>query len=116
MSLNLGIALIVTNSLLVSVSSVCFKLGANQISLKRPLSVVSNKWVLLGIALAPCTLILNVAAYRFGDVSALHPMLQLSLVWNVMLAVIIFKETIRAKTLVGTMLILSGAVFITFSP
>ncbi|MCB0197411.1 MAG: hypothetical protein KDJ65_36020 [Anaerolineae bacterium] len=116
MMLNWGIALIVVNSLLVSVSSVFFKLGAQQVSLKYPISMITNTWVLLGIALTPGTLILNVSAYRFGDVSALHPLLQLSLVWNMGLAIIIFKETVRAKTLLGTILILSGAIFITFGP
>jgi uncharacterized membrane protein len=114
-SVNPGFLLIALNSIVVSVSSVCFKLGATQTSITQPLTLIKNRWVILGVAFTPLTLILNVAAYRFGDVSALHPLLQLSLVWNVALAIVIFKEKINQKTLLGTALILSGAVFITLS-
>ena len=111
----IGVILVIINSILVSISSVCFKLASADIDLQRPLTVLTNKWVIFGLLTTPLILFFNVFSYRFGDISALHPILQLSLVWNAALAVLVFKEKLTPRTIIGTLLVLVGAVLITFS-
>ncbi len=111
----MGVLLITINSMLVSLSSVCFKLAAEEIDLARPLTVLRNKWVIFGLLLTPLILSLNILAYRFGDISALHPILQLSLIWNAFLAVIIFKEKLSRRTVIGTAMVFVGTILITLS-
>ena len=111
----IGVVMVVINSVLVSISSVCFKLAADQVDLKRPIVALTNKWIVIGLLMTPLILYLNVVAYRFGDISVLHPLLQLSLVWNAFLAIIVFKEKLTSRTIVGTILVLTGAVLITMS-
>ncbi|MEM7030889.1 MAG: DMT family transporter [Chloroflexota bacterium] len=115
MILNLGVLLILLNSLMVSLSAFFFKNASTEVTIRSPISMLKNGWIWIDICLAPLKLLLNVTAYQYGDISLLYPLLQLSLVWNAIMAVVIFKETISSQTLFGTMLIFSGAVFVSLS-
>jgi drug/metabolite transporter (DMT)-like permease len=114
--MNLGVLLTVLNSMIVSISSACMKQGSELVNLKQPLMILKNKWVLFSLSLSPCTFVLNVMAYHYADITVLHPLRQLSLIWNVILAMVLFNETISTRTMLGIVLIISGAIVITVNP
>lgn len=112
---NPGVWLMVLNSLVVAGSSACFKAGAGTLQLGQARAWWLNGWVWLGLALAPLTFVLNVTAYRYADISQLHPLMQLALIWSAIFGVALFGETLSRRTLLGTVLVLLGAVLITLS-
>ena len=70
-------------------------------------------WALiLGFALYACGALVMIIAYRYGNLSVLQPMLCLSYVFAIFIAVFILNEQITAMKLAGIIVVIFGVVMI----
>lgn len=67
-------------------------------------------WV--GIGIYVFATMLNVYAFRFGDLTILYPLSNLALVWNLMFASKIFGDRIGVRRVVATVIIVVGCVVV----
>jgi undecaprenyl phosphate-alpha-L-ara4N flippase subunit ArnE len=79
-----------------------WKMGAN------------GNWLILlaGFALYGIGALLMMVAYRFGNLSVLHPMLSMNYIFTIMIARFILGEDITLIKLAGTLIIIFGVVMI----
>ena len=56
--------------------------------------------------------ILMIVAFRFGDVSILHPMLSFGFIVSLFYGALILRETIRINNILGVGLIILGMFFL----
>ena len=98
-----GVSLMAFSALCVCLGQLMWKLSAN-----GSLGMLMGGFVLYGVgALA------MLYAYRFGKLSILQPVLSLSYVLSLLLAVLVLGETVGILKIVGTVAIIGGLVLIT---
>ena len=100
-------------SILTALSSTVFRLAAHQVSLSQPLSYLVNKFILIGLAISLFTFVLNITAYRYGDLSVLQPLFRVTIIWKLLIARFYFGEVITRKTVFSIGLILGSALLLT---
>ena len=70
-------------------------------------------WALvLGLVLYACGAVIMIVAYRFGNLSVLQPMLCLSYVFAIFIAVFILHEQVSPMKLIGIIVVIFGVVMI----
>jgi drug/metabolite transporter (DMT)-like permease len=108
------------NKLYIAIAGMAFAalLGAvAQILFKKSnpafnLSLLTNWWLIVGIALYGIGFIINLLAYRAGDASVLYPVIALSYFFVVVLAAVFLGEPLTTKKVVGSLLIVGGVSLI----
>lgn len=69
-------------------------------------------YFIIGFLLYFCGAVLMIVAFRFGDLSVLHPLLSFGYIFSLFLGSIFLAETITAPKVIGTCIIFIGAVLI----
>lgn len=65
-----------------------------------------------GIGVYVFATLLNVYAFRFGELTILYPLTNLSLVWNLMFAQRLFGDKIGSRRILATAMIFVGCVIV----
>lgn len=99
-----GILLILLSALFTSSGQLMWKLGTVHIFL-----------ILIGFVLYGIGALLMIGAFRFGEISVLHPMLSVSYILSLVLGAIVLKETITIHKIIGIVLIIIGMIFLGLS-
>lgn len=108
--MSLGAAgLMVACSVLVAVSAWLFKLASADVDLRRP-STLLDRRIALGMAAYALSFGLNVAAYRDGSLSALYPLLELSVLWAFLISTLVLGERATRRHVVGVLLMFAGCL------
>lgn len=95
--------------LLMLVSSICVCIG----QLLWKLSATKGILVMLvGFCFYGAGALVMIAAYKFGRLSVLQPMLSLNYVLSILLAAIVLKEEITLLKCIGVLVIIAGVVMI----
>lgn len=95
--------------ILMLLSSICVCIG----QLLWKLSSSGNVILLIsGFFFYGIGALIMIAAYRFGELSILQPMLSLNYVLSILLAVTILKEEITILKFIGVLVIIAGVVII----
>jgi undecaprenyl phosphate-alpha-L-ara4N flippase subunit ArnE len=97
-----GIALMAISALFVATGQLFWKLGA-----KQGLFFLSIGFVLYGLGA-----IILIIAFRFGDVSVLHPFLSLSYVFALYFGYTVLSEEISLNRGIGVFAIILGVTLI----
>ena len=97
-----GILLMLISSICVCVGQLLWKLSSEQ-------GIII---VLLGFCFYGIGALVMVAAYKFGKLSVLQPMLSLNYVLSIILAVVVLKEEITILKCIGVLVIITGVVLI----
>jgi len=84
-----------------------------QLAFKRATPPRTGRMVALGVVLYAMSVLLVIAAYRFGELTHLGPLLSLSVVWTVLLAVRFLGEEMWPRRWLGVMLIVAGSIAVT---
>ena len=92
------------SSLLVAIGQLLWKL-----------STLNQSYILLGLTLYGFALIFMNIAYKLSDVSKMHPILSLSIVFSLIISYILFSEIITATKIVGVLTICIGVFLLGFS-
>lgn len=67
---------------------------------------------LLGFALYGIGALLMIVAFRFGELSVLHPMLSIGFILSIFLGAVVLGEAITVKKIAGIMFIIVGMFFL----
>lgn len=104
--IQLGIILILIAATLSSLGQLAWKFGADASGV--------SAWVLylLGFLAAGAGMFVMMAAFRYGEVSILQPMMSLGFALSIFLGAIFLGEGITTYKLIGTALIIAGSVLL----
>jgi undecaprenyl phosphate-alpha-L-ara4N flippase subunit ArnE len=97
-----GIILMAMSSIFVCIGQLLWKLSIEQ-------GIVP---LLMGFLLYAIGAIIMIAAYRYGSLSVLQPILSLNYVFSILLGVFILHENISILKLVGIAVIILGVILI----
>ncbi len=110
--MSLGILLIVLSSILLALRTMLYRLSAQKLSWSQPFKVLIDKFFLTGLVFAVASFLLNIIAYRYGDLSLLQPLLRLTIIWQTIIAKFYFKEIVTPRTSFAIALILGGSLLV----
>jgi undecaprenyl phosphate-alpha-L-ara4N flippase subunit ArnE len=103
-NLAMGIPLILISALFTSAGQLLWKLGTVHFAL-----------ILVGFVLYGCGALAMIGAFRFGEISVLHPMLSVSYVLSLVLGALVLHEAVTAHKIAGIALVIVGMVFLGLS-
>jgi drug/metabolite transporter (DMT)-like permease len=98
----LGVAFILLSAAFTSVGQLLWKIADGEINLP----------LLIGCVCYGAGAVTMITAFRFGKLSVLHPMLSLGYVFALFMGAFFLKEHISFMHIVGTALIIVGAILI----
>ena len=94
-------------------SALCSSLGQLVWKLMT-LNNLSPYYYVFGLCLYGLGALLLIVAFRFGEMSVLHPMLSFGFVFAMVWSVIILGENITPQKITGIILIIAGVIFLAF--
>ncbi len=103
-NLKKGIVLIIISALLVTVGQLCWKMSAQGIW-----------YLIIGFVLYALGALSMIVAFRYGELSVLHPMLSVSYILAVIVGYFVLNEGINAYKLIGVASVITGMVFLGLS-
>lgn len=103
-NLMVGILLIVASALCTTFGQLCWKLGTKSIL-----------FLIVGFALYGLGALLMIYAFRFGEVSVLHPMLSISYVLSLLLGALLLNESVTPRKIGGILCVICGTIFLGLS-
>ena len=103
-SLLIGIIMMIFSSICTCVGQLMWKLA----------SIREEKilFYMLGFCLYGLGAMVMMIAFRFGELSVLHPMLSVGFVLSILLGAVFLEEQITAQKLIGIGIIVLGMVFL----
>lgn len=96
--------------LLVLLSAFCSSFGQLIWKLMPSFDLPAIFSYAFGLALYGIGALLLIVAFRFGEMSILHPMLSFGFVFAIIWSYIFLTEDISIQKLIGTLLIISGVI------
>lgn len=99
-----GIILMLLSSFLTCTGQLVWKLAANE---------QNNSYIpllLVGFCMYGIGALIMIVAFRFGDISILHPMLSFGFIVSLFYGAIILKEEIRLNNILGVIIIVVGMI------
>jgi len=106
-----AMGLVLFCTLLTSSAQLFYKFGVATLSLNF-LSIITNVYLLMGMALYIVGGILIIISFRGGEVSTLYPILATSFIWVSFLSIYFLDETMNVFKWAGIFTIVAGIVFI----
>lgn len=103
--LKIGIALILTSSVMTCVGQLCWKLGAEFPKLML-------LYYFVGFILYGLGALLMMLSFRFGEMSVLHPMLSVGFIGSLILGAVFLNEEVGVRKIAGVLLVLLGIYFL----
>jgi drug/metabolite transporter (DMT)-like permease len=97
-----GISLIILASLSTAVGQMFWKLSEKFLDFH----------FIIGFCLYFCGALLMIIAFRFGDLSVLHPLLSFGYVFSLYIGSVFLDETLTTSKILGTLIIFIGATLI----
>ena len=85
-----------------------FKGASEKVGLTDPMSWIANWKLLVGLSFYGLATVLFVFALKYGQLSALYPVIAMSYVWVLLIACFYFQEKINVMNWVGVALIVLG--------
>jgi drug/metabolite transporter (DMT)-like permease len=108
----LGISLMVLCSMLNSAGQFMFRASVPQGEAFAGAALLSSAKFWGGMGIYVFAILLNVYAFRFGDLTILYPLSNLALVWNLMFARRLFGDRIGIRRVAATALIVVGCLVV----
>lgn len=106
-----GICLVLIATLIGALSAVMFKFASKELE-KGLSNFFKNIKLYIGIILYGISALIFVFALKFGDLSALYPVVALSYIWVSLLSIKFLNEKMTTYKWLGIILIIIGVVFI----
>lgn len=104
-SLFKGILLIVASAFFVALGQFFWKLSTGELNIN----------LIFGFVLYGLATILMILAFKFGDVSVIHPLLSINYIFAFILAALFLAEELTLKKFVGTFIIIVAQFLIVTS-
>lgn len=97
-----GIVLIIIAALATATGQMLWKLS----------HTVPDLYFIIGFLLYFCGAVLMIAAFKFGDLSVLHPLLSFGYIFSIFLGSLFLGESLSALQIIGILIIIAGASLI----
>lgn len=97
-----GVFLIIISSLLVSIGQLFWKFSSGAI----------NLWLFSGFILYIFGAVIMITAFRYGNLSILHPLLSINYFIAIILGSFFLKEPVTVFKIIGTAVIFLGVVLL----
>jgi drug/metabolite transporter (DMT)-like permease len=108
-----AVALYLIAALAGAVGQYLYKLGAAQVDLGRPVSLITNPWIVAGIGCYLAVMLLFVAGLRRGgQLTVLYPVYATTFIWSAAIGTLVLGEPLTGFRAVGTALIILGVFFV----
>ena len=101
--------LLVIMTLLGSVAAIFLKKASSFDSIK---SLLKNINLYIGGFLYVSSAVINIIVLKYLDYSVVLPLTSVTYIWTMIFSIMIFKEKISIKKIVGVALILTGAILV----
>lgn len=111
---SLIIPVVMACALMGAFGQVLFKQASSELQISLP--GLLNLKLIGGMALYGIAMVLFIYSLRFGNLSALYPIIATSYIWVAIFSGWFLKEPISWNTWVGTIIIIIGIVFIHYLP
>jgi drug/metabolite transporter (DMT)-like permease len=102
--------LFINATILTSFSQIMLKMGMARFSLDI-LAMISNLFLITGIALYGVAAIMVVYGLKQGELSVLYPVIATSYLWVALFAYLFFHEQFTALRITGISLVVAGVAF-----
>jgi len=106
-----AILLMILTTLFTSTAQVLYKFGVSNLRISLP-SLLTNYYLIGGLALYGLGALLMVFALKGGDLSVLYPIIATSYIWVGLMSAYFFQEIINALRWFGIIAIVAGVVFV----
>jgi drug/metabolite transporter (DMT)-like permease len=104
---------VIFTTLLTSAGQILYKKAADQLVL-TPIGLLTNYFLIAGIAFYAIAGILMIVSLRGGEVSVLYPIIATSYIWVSFLSIYFLGESMNAWKWLGVFTIISGIILIGF--
>jgi uncharacterized membrane protein len=108
---NKALILIILCTLTITLGQIFWKLGANELVLDFYL-IITNIPLIIGTIMYGLSSVTLSLALKYGQLSTIHPVKSLSIIWVSIASVIYLGEMINFLKIIGLALILLGVFFI----
>lgn len=98
----IGISLMILCNILVTISQILWKIS----------EVKNITFIIIGMLIYGLASFIMIIAFKYGDLSVLHPLLTLNYVFAIVLGYFLFKETITTYSIMGVITIVTGVILI----
>ncbi len=106
--------LVLFTTLLTSSAQILYKYGSATLDFNNLLGVLTNYYLIGGMALYAVGGILIIVSFRGGEVSVLYPIVATSYIWVSLLSILFLNEEMNMLKWIGIFLIIAGIVSIGF--
>lgn len=106
-----AIGIVLSSTLLTSTAQLFYKFGVEKLNFNI-LSIMTNIYLLMGIALYAIGGILLILSLRGGEVSVLYPIYATSYIWVSFLSIYFLSEDMNPYKWLGVFTIISGIAMI----
>jgi uncharacterized membrane protein len=106
-----AILLMVLTTALTSTAQIFYKFGAGLLEFNI-LSLISNYYLISGLALYSVGSVMMITAFKGGELSVLYPIIATSYIWVAFLSMVFFQENLNFYRWMGIFIIFFGVVFI----
>lgn len=107
-----SIMLVIIGCMIGGFGPILMKKGSLGFSIKKPWTILKNKFLMLGVFMYGVSTILFIPALKGGDLSVLYPLTATSYIWILLYSKIFLKEEITRNKILGVSLIIIGVLFI----
>ena len=107
----IGMSIVTIGTLIGSVGALLFKLASKKMN-QNIFQFLKTPCFYGGASLHGLSALLFVYALKFGDLSALYPLVSLAYIWTILLSLWFLKEKINNYKWIGIFLIVIGIIFI----
>lgn len=117
----IGIGIMLVAAIFTAIGQMHWKLGLSFVEgLLDVFASSENFWkvipfIISGFVLYGCGSVLMIIAYKFGDVSMLHPLLGVSYILSLIIGFSLLGETINAQKIIAVIVIITGLFFLGWS-
>lgn len=98
-------------TLLTSTAQFFLKRGANILELNL-IALITNYYLIMGLAIYLVGAILMIAAFRGGEVSVLYPIIATSYIWVSLFSIFLLRELMNVIKWTGVFVIIMGIFFV----
>lgn len=103
-SLKIGVCIILISAIMTCCGQLCWKISSS--------SANSLLFLFLGFVMYGIGALAMIIAFKFGDVSRLHPMLSLGYIGSLFLGYFFLEESINAMKIAGIFFIFAGLILL----
>lgn len=108
---NFAIILVLLTTILTSSAQFLYKFGIDRLQFNL-ISIITNWNILLGLLLYAFGAVIMITAFKYGEVSALYPIIATSYIWVSIGSSILFNESMNIWKWLGVLIICIGVIFI----